>query len=85
MRMLKWLADSRIASTSRHDGLEIELGNKMPHPVGVPLSMLQAAPDLFEALDNIHDIEADDSGIRIIPAGFLDDARAAMKKATGDA
>lgn len=49
MRVLKWLSDSRIASTSRHDGLEIEIGNHAASPVGTPLPLLQSAPELLEA------------------------------------
>jgi hypothetical protein len=40
--------------------------------------------DLLEALEAICDLPADDAGDRTIPAGFLDQARAAIAKAKGD-
>lgn len=49
-----------------------------------PINFVElAAPDLLEALEEITDIKADDEGNRIIPAGFLDKARAAVAKARG--
>jgi hypothetical protein len=42
-----------------------------------------AAQDLLEALEAVCDLPADDSGDRTVPAGFLDQARAAIAKAKG--
>ena len=47
------------------------------------LRLIAAAPDLLAALLEIHDLHTDDDGDRIIPPGFLDNARAAIAKATG--
>lgn len=43
--------------------------------------LIAAAPDLLAALDDITDLPANDNGSRIIPAGYLDAARAAIAKA----
>ena len=45
--------------------------------------LIAAAPELLSALDAICWLPADDEGNRVIPAGFLDDARAAIQKAIG--
>jgi hypothetical protein len=47
--------------------------------VGVKMA---AAPELLAALEEILDLEPDDAGDRIIYAGFLDNAREAIAKAT---
>ncbi len=41
--------------------------------------------ELVACLDEIHDLPADDEGVRTIPAGFLDRTRAALKAAEGGA
>ena len=38
-------------------------------------------PDLLAALEAIEDLPVDDNGERVIPSGFLDQARAAIAKA----
>jgi hypothetical protein len=47
------------------------------------LRLLHAASDLLEALEAICDLPADDAGDRTIPAGFLDQARAAIAEVKG--
>jgi hypothetical protein len=49
------------------------------------LHLRMAAHDLLEALQVLCDLPANDSGERTIPAGFLDQAHAAIAKATGGA
>lgn len=44
---------------------------------------VNAHDDLLAALEDILDLPAADDGSRIIPAGFLDAARAAIAKAEG--
>lgn len=44
--------------------------------------LIAAAPDLLGALESILNLPVDDSGERIIPPGYLDDARSAIAKAT---
>lgn len=44
-------------------------------------ALLAAGPKLLEALEAIIDIPADDEGNRAIPAGFLNEARAAISDA----
>jgi hypothetical protein len=48
------------------------------------LRLSLAAPDLLEALEAVCALPPDDAGERTIPAGFLDQARAAITKAKGD-
>ena len=47
--------------------------------------LIAAAPDLLDALEEIEGLPCDDNGDRIIPAGFLDNARQAIAKARGQA
>jgi hypothetical protein len=49
------------------------------------LTLRLAARDLLEALNAVCDLPADDTGDRTVPAGFLDQARAAIAKAKGGA
>ena len=47
------------------------------------MKLCDAAPDLLAALQEIIDLQPDDDGDRIIPPGFLDQARAVVKRAMG--
>ena len=47
--------------------------------------LIAAAPDMLDALEEIEGLPCDDNGDRIIPAGFLDNARQAIAKARGQA
>jgi hypothetical protein len=68
---------------------EIEVCDSEDNSVAVwhddHLRVCLAAPDLQEALEAVCDLPADDTGDRTIPAGFLDQARAAIAKAKGGA
>lgn len=59
------------------------LSSVSPEATEANARLIAAAPDLLAALLSIHDdLEPDDEGNRVIPAGFLDSARAAIAKAT---
>jgi hypothetical protein len=68
------------------DGKE-DYGHCLPCIIGVfrqtkDSALLFAAPELLACLEAIHDLPADDNGVREITPGFLDDAREAIAKAT---
>jgi hypothetical protein len=59
-------------------------GNNVALWLNDDLRLRLAARDLLDALQALYDLPADDAGERIIPAGFLDQARAAIAKAKGE-
>jgi hypothetical protein len=60
-------------------------GNELAVWYDADMHLRLAAQDLLEALEAVCDLPADDTGDRTIPAGFLDQARAAIAKAKGGA
>lgn len=47
-------------------------------------ALIAAAPELLAALEDIEALPVDDNGDIIVPAGFLDTARAAIAKAKSE-
>jgi hypothetical protein len=46
--------------------------------------LIATAPELLKELEDIVNLIPDDYGVREIPAGYLDAARAAIRKAKGE-
>ena len=81
-----WITDGRIVwADPDRDGNEciVAISGMANSPKNTADAVLiAAAPELLDALESILNLPVEDNGERVIPAGYLDAARAAIAKAT---